>query len=447
MNAYLIAFGGLLLLAGRLGDLISAPDAVPGRAGAVHRRVAAVRARGEPGAAGRRAVRPGRRRRDDLGGDPRDDRDDVPRAAASRRRRSASTASSPPPAARSACSSAACSRRRSTGTGSSSSTSRSGSRPACSPCALLANDAGIGLGQGADVPGAVLITGALMLGVYTIVKPAAEHGWGAASTLGSRRALARRCSSAFVVREATARTPLMPLRIFRSRNVSGANAIQALSVAGMFGMFFLGALYLQRVLGYDALEIGLAFLPTTLVMGTLSLRYSERLIMRFGARRTLLPGPRPDRRRARPVRPRARRRQLPATDVLPTMILLGAGVGVCVPGADDARDVGCDAAARPVSRPDSSTRPRRSAARSGWRCSRRCRRHADSHLLAHGHSTAAALTGGYQLAFLDRQPRSCWLRSSSGSRCSGTCVRPSPRSRCPRTSPPRWQPKRPDGLR
>ena len=96
--------------------------------------------------------------------------------------------------------------------------------------------------------------------------------------------------AAFVVREATARNPLMPLRIFRSRNVSGANAIQALLVAGMFGMFFLGALYLQRVLGYNPLEIGLAFLPTTVIMGTLSLRYTERLIMRFGARTTLLPG-------------------------------------------------------------------------------------------------------------------------------------------------------------
>ena len=69
------------------------------------------------------------------------------------------------------------------------------------------------------------------------------------------------------MREATAKTPLVPLRIFRSRNVSGANVIQALTVAGMFGMFFLGALYLQRVLGYDALETGIAFLPARSIMG------------------------------------------------------------------------------------------------------------------------------------------------------------------------------------
>jgi predicted MFS family arabinose efflux permease len=128
-----------------------------------------------------------------------------------------------------------------------------------------------------------------MLGVYTIVKPAAEAGWGAGRTLAFG-AVALALLVAFVAREGRAANPLMPLRIFRARNVTGANTIQALSVAGMFGMFFMGSLYLQRVLGYDALEIGLAFLPVTIVMGTLSIRYSERLITRFGARRTLLPG-------------------------------------------------------------------------------------------------------------------------------------------------------------
>src|SRR5215211_7344636 len=154
---------------------------------------------------------------------------------------------------------------------------------------LLDRDEGIGFGDGTDVAGAILITSSLMLGVYTIVKPAADLGWGAGRTLGLG-ALSLALLAAFLVREATARKPLIPLRIFRSRNVSGANVIQALLVAGMFGMFFMGALYLQRVQGYDALEIGLAFLPATIVMGVLSLRYSERIIMRFGARTALLPG-------------------------------------------------------------------------------------------------------------------------------------------------------------
>jgi EmrB/QacA subfamily drug resistance transporter len=154
---------------------------------------------------------------------------------------------------------------------------------------LLANDEGIGISRGADIPGATLITTSLMLGVYTIVKPAADYGWGDAQTLGLA-AVSVALLVAFVVREARAETPLIPLRIFRSRNISGANVVQALSVAGMFGPFFLGSLYLERVLGYDALEIGLAFLPVTIFMGTLSYRYSERLIMRFGAKTLVAPG-------------------------------------------------------------------------------------------------------------------------------------------------------------
>src|ERR687894_754578 len=154
---------------------------------------------------------------------------------------------------------------------------------------LIERDKGIGFGDGADVSGAFLVTGSLMLGVYTIVNPAAEYGWGSGRTL-TIGALSLVLLAAFVARGATARNPLVPLRIFRSRNVTGANLIQVLSVAGMFGMFFLGALYLQRVLGYDALETGLAFLPVTILMGTLSVRYTERLVMRFGARTMVVTG-------------------------------------------------------------------------------------------------------------------------------------------------------------
>jgi EmrB/QacA subfamily drug resistance transporter len=147
---------------------------------------------------------------------------------------------------------------------------------------------GIGLKAGADVPGAALITTSLMLGVYTILG-VNEHGLGSTQTL-VLGAISLVLGTAFVARQARIANPLMPLRLFRSRNVAGANTIQALLVAGMFGMFFLGALYLQRILGYDALEVGLAFLPTTIVMGTLSLGFSEKLIMRFGPRTTLIPG-------------------------------------------------------------------------------------------------------------------------------------------------------------
>ncbi|WP_205696768.1 DHA2 family efflux MFS transporter permease subunit [Conexibacter sp. SYSU D00693] len=154
---------------------------------------------------------------------------------------------------------------------------------------LIPADRGPGIDRSTDFLGAVLVTGALMVLVYTIVSPAAQDGWGASSTLlfgaGGLVLL-----GLFVAREATAATPLVPLSIFRSRAVTGANLVQGLAVVGMFSTFFLGALYLERVLHYDALEIGLAFLPTTLLMGALSLRWSEVLVMRFGARRTLIPG-------------------------------------------------------------------------------------------------------------------------------------------------------------
>ena len=153
----------------------------------------------------------------------------------------------------------------------------------------VAADRGAGFGQGADVLGALLSTAALMLLVYTIVQPAAQDGWAATSTLlfgGGAIAL----GLAFVWRESTAANPLIPLRIFKVRQVAAANVIQGLLVAGMFGTFFMGSLYLQRVLGYTPLEIGLAFLPLTVVMGTVSVKYTEKLIMRFGARRTLVPG-------------------------------------------------------------------------------------------------------------------------------------------------------------
>ena len=147
---------------------------------------------------------------------------------------------------------------------------------------------GLGLTAGADIPGAVLCTVGLMIGVYAIIG-VSEAGWLAGRTLGLL-VISIVLVGAFVVRQARIANPLMPLRLFRVRTVTGANLTMALMVAGMFAMFFLGALYLQRVLGYDPLQVGLAFLPSSVLMGVISLRYTERLIMRFGASRVLLPG-------------------------------------------------------------------------------------------------------------------------------------------------------------
>jgi len=193
---------------------------------------------------------------------------------------------------------------------------------------LVPDRPGIGLKEGADVPGAALITGSLMIGTYSILG-VSEHGWGSAQTL-ILSAVSATLFAAFLARQARIANPLVPLGLFRNRNLSGANFIQALLVAGMFGMFFLGALYLQRILGYDALEVGLAFLPTTVAMGTLSLGFSEKLIMRFGPRTTLIPG----------VGMIGVGLLLFArtpvdgnylTDLLPPLLLVGVGVGTSFP--------------------------------------------------------------------------------------------------------------------
>jgi EmrB/QacA subfamily drug resistance transporter len=194
---------------------------------------------------------------------------------------------------------------------------------------LIERDRGIGLDKGADVPGAVLITGSLMLAVFTIVKPAADRGWGDSLTLLLLAASAL-LLAAFVAREATARTPLIPLRIFRSRQVAGANVIQALTVAGMFGQGFLGALFFQRVLHYSPLETGLAFLPLTIVMGTLQLRYAGPLTMRFGARRVLVAGLLLT-GAGLGIFSLAPADATYATNILPAMLVMAAGIGISFP--------------------------------------------------------------------------------------------------------------------
>ncbi|MEQ4718970.1 MFS transporter [Nonomuraea sp. B19D2] len=262
---------------------------------------------------------------------------------------------------------------------------------------LLPRDRGVGLGRGADLLGAVLITAALMLGVYTIVKPAAELGWGSAQTLSLGGASVL-LLLLFVLREATAREPLVPLRIFRSANVSGANAIQALTVAGMFGMFFLGTLYLQRVLGYDSLATGLAFLPQSVLMGVLSLRYSERLVTRFGARTTLLGG------LALIAAGLALFARVPVggsylVAVLPATLLLGVGISGAFPALAALAMSGAtrDDAGLASGLVNTTTQV---GAAMGLAVLATLSATRTGRLAAEGRSEAEALTGGYQLAFL-----------------------------------------------
>jgi predicted MFS family arabinose efflux permease len=262
---------------------------------------------------------------------------------------------------------------------------------------LLERDRGIGLSQGADVPGALLITTSLMLGVYTIVKPAAQDGWGAGTTL-ALGAVSLALLAAFGVREATARTPLVPLRIFRSRNVAGANLVQVLSVAGMFGLFFLGALYLQGVLGYDALQTGLAFLPTTLAMGTLSIKYTDKLAMRFGARATLIPG------LVLIAAGLALFTRVPVDgsyvrDVLPTTLLLGTGAGIAFPALMGLAMSGATPQDAGLASGLVNTTAQVGGALGLALLATLASTRTD-HLLASGDGHAAALVGGYHVAFV-----------------------------------------------
>jgi len=139
-----------------------------------------------------------------------------------------------------------------------------------------------------DVGGAITVTASLMLAVYAIVK-GNEVGWTSAQTLGILGA-AFALLLVFLAIEARHPAPLMPLGLFRHRNLSVANVVGILMAAAMFAMFFFSALYLQLVLDYSPLEVGLAFLPSTLVWGAASLLLSDRLVMRFGIKPPLVGG-------------------------------------------------------------------------------------------------------------------------------------------------------------
>jgi MFS family permease len=153
---------------------------------------------------------------------------------------------------------------------------------------LIEENAGIGLGGGIDVVGSILITLATMLGAFAIVK-STDYGLFSGRTLaaggGSLALLA-----GFLALEARIRNPIMPLRILRLRMLMGSSVVRGLLVTGMFSAFFLGSLYLERVLGYDAIHTGLAFLPLTVAIATLSMGLSARAVERFGAVPTLAAG-------------------------------------------------------------------------------------------------------------------------------------------------------------
>jgi EmrB/QacA subfamily drug resistance transporter len=261
---------------------------------------------------------------------------------------------------------------------------------------LLPAAPGSAAGGRLDVAGAVTVTASLMLAVYAIVK-GNDTGWITGQTLGLLAGAAV-LLALFVGIEARVRSPLMPLALFRLRNVVTANVVGILWAAAMFAWFFVSALYLQLVLGYSPLKVGLAFLPANLIMGAFSIGLSAKLVMRFGFRIPLAAG----------LSVAAIGLVLFArapvdgsfvVDVLPSMILLGVGAGM---------------AFNPVLLAAmSDVDPRESGLASGvvntafmmggalglavlvsLAASR-----TDS-LSASGHSPLAALNGGYHIAFL-----------------------------------------------
>ena len=173
---------------------------------------------------------------------------------------------------------------------------------------LVEENEGAGLRQGVDVLGSVLITAAMMLGVYTIVETD-SYGWGSPRTLGLG-AVALAMIGAFLAYEGRIRNPIMPLRVLRSRSLTGANLVRGFLVIGMFSSFFLGALYLEHVLGYSSIDTGLAFLPMTLSIGVLSVGVTPRLLSPLRRQEDADPGPGDGPRRPPHLRPRPDPRRL-----------------------------------------------------------------------------------------------------------------------------------------
>ena len=260
---------------------------------------------------------------------------------------------------------------------------------------LIEERPGIGLRGGVDVAGSMLVTAAMMVGVYAIVT-AAEYGWGSAHTLGFGAAAAA-LLVAFFALEARIANPILPLRVLRMRTLIGASVVRGFLVTGMFGAWVLGSLYLEHVLGYGAWATGLAFLPMTLIVGALSLGTTARVMARLGPERTVLVGL--------------------AIVVVALLLLSGAGAGASyMPGlfiAYALMGLGTGIAMLPLLTIAMSGVPEQDAGLAsgivnvsmqlagalGIAVLGTLASHRTDALIAGGAPTASALTGGYQLAF------------------------------------------------
>jgi EmrB/QacA subfamily drug resistance transporter len=247
-----------------------------------------------------------------------------------------------------------------------------------------------------DMPGAVLVTAAVMLALYAITG-ASQVGWASART-GATLAGAAALLAAFAIVESRAAAPLVPLGLLRQRNLTAASVTGVLWSAAMFACFFLTSLYLQLVLGYRPLQTGLAFLPTNLIMSALSAGLSARLVVRFGIKAPLVTG------LLLVAVGLALLGQAPAgghflTDVLPGGFLLGAGAGTALPPLLLAATSDLPPSESGLAAGIANTSFMLGGAL-GLAVLASLATARTSHLVATGHSHLAALTGGYHAAFL-----------------------------------------------
>jgi EmrB/QacA subfamily drug resistance transporter len=260
----------------------------------------------------------------------------------------------------------------------------------------LLPETNVGTSMRLDVAGAVTITAALMIAVYAIVN-ANEKGWTSLHTLGLL-GLAAAIFAVFLAIELRVKAPLVPLALFKMRNLATADVVGVLWAGAMFAWFFLTALYMQLVLGYSPLEIGLAFLPGNLIMGVLSIGLSAKLVMRYGFRLPLavglgLAGLGLFWLARAPVDGSY------VVDIFPSMVLLGLGAGmafnpVLLAAMSDVEPQESGLASGIINTSFMMGGALGLAVLASVAASR------TSNLLDAGHSEAAALTGGYHAAFL-----------------------------------------------
>ncbi len=152
---------------------------------------------------------------------------------------------------------------------------------------LLVDNIGLGIKEGVDWLGSVLVTASVMVVIYAIVT-ASTYGWNSAHTLGFL-GLAMALMAVFILLESRIARPIMPLRILKLRTLTGSGVVRGFLVIGMFSTFFIGALYFEHVLGYSPVKTGLAFLPQAVAMATMSAGITARLVNRFGNKPVMYP--------------------------------------------------------------------------------------------------------------------------------------------------------------